>query len=257
LFIFLVIINVDNLIAAEYKLAIQPTLPANEIMKSYQPLADYLSTQTGHKITIVTHRNFLSYWEKMKKSKTFDLVFDAAHFTDYRIQRKDYQVIAKVPDTVSFTVVTGENNFVLEVEDLVLKKVATMTSPGLGALRMASLFPNPARLPRYVMASDSTDAIDKLTSGKVEAAIIPTPLVGNYDGLNSVTTTDPVPHMALSSSPRVPADVVESIRNALVGAAHNKTGSLMLSKLNVAEFVPANNTMYAGYADLLEGVFGY
>lgn len=44
--------------AAEYTLAIQPILPHDELKKNFQPLADYLSKATGHKITITTQRNF-------------------------------------------------------------------------------------------------------------------------------------------------------------------------------------------------------
>jgi len=247
----------SSVFAAQYKLAVQPVLPAAEIRKNYKPLADYLSAKSGHEIVILTHRNFLTYWEKMKKWKNFDLVLDAAHFTDFRVQRKKYRVIAKFPDTVSFTVVTNEDNFVFEMEELVLRKVATMASPGLGAIRMAAMFPNPVRLPVYVQATDSVDAVNKLLTGKVVAAIIPTPLVGNYGSLNTVLTTDPVPHMGFSVSPDVPNDVVEKIRIALIEAKTTKEGKKMLVDMNIEKFSPATNEIYKGYAELLEGVFGY
>ncbi len=60
------------------------------------------------------------------------------------------------------------------------------------------MFPNPVRLPFYIQVTNSIDAVNKVLDGSVDAAIIPSPLVGNYDNLNSVTSTDPVPHMALS-----------------------------------------------------------
>ena len=98
--------------AAEYTLAIQPILPQEELKKNFQPLADYLSKATGHKITITTQRNFVFYWHKMRKGKKgFDLVMDATHFTGYRIQNLGYTVLAKLPDTVSFSAVTHEDNF--------------------------------------------------------------------------------------------------------------------------------------------------
>ena len=51
----------------------------------------------------------------MQKGKDMHFVLDAAHFTDYRVQRKDYKVLAKLPDTVSFSVVTSEDNFVFDI----------------------------------------------------------------------------------------------------------------------------------------------
>lgn len=244
--------------AAEYKLAIQPILPEKELIEIYQPLADYLSKATGQTITISTERSFTFYWYKMyKKREGFDLVLDAAHFTDYRIQRQGYQAIVKVPDTVSFSIVTREDNLVLDIEELTNKRIATMPSPSMGAMRLEELFPNPVRVPLYIYELDANEAAESVLSGKADAAIIPTPLASQYSNLNTVMTTDPVPHMALSASPDVPADVVEKIRTALVEANKTPDGKIMLSQLKLDKFEATDNATYAGYAKLLEGVYGY
>lgn len=161
--------------AAEYSLAIQPILPQEEIKKGYQPLADYLSQATGHTITIKTQRNFLFYWTKMRKGREgFDLVLDAAHFTDYRIKAQDYTVLAKLPDTVSFSIVTREDSFIMDEEELIGLRIATMPSPSLGSLRLEELFTNPMRIPVYIWESNTTVAVDKIISGEIDAAITPT-----------------------------------------------------------------------------------
>jgi len=244
--------------AAEYSLAIQPILSPEVIKKNYQPLADYLSKETGHTITIKTQRNFLFYWTKMRKGKKgFDLVLDAAHFTDYRIKTQGYTVLAKLPDTVSFSIVTSEDNFILDEEELIGLRVATMPSPSLGSLRLEELFSNPMRIPIYIWESNTTVAVEKIISGKIDAAIIPTRLASTYDNLNIVLTTEPVPHMGLSASPEVPADVVEKIRLALVNASTTDNGKKMLAALKVDKFEPATSETYDGYSDLLKEVFGY
>jgi phosphonate transport system substrate-binding protein len=245
-------------LATEYFLAIQPILPEEELKKNYQPLADYLSAETGHTITISTQRNFLFYWTKMRKQqKGFDLVLDAAHFTDYRIKKQGYTVLAKLPDTVSFSIVTSEDNFIMDAEELIGLRVATMPSPSLGALRLEELFTNPMRIPVYVWEINTTVAVENITSGKIDAAIIPTRLASTYDNLNVVMTTDPVPHMGLSASPDVPADVAEKIRLALVNANTTESGKAMLAKLKVEKFEAASSETYDGYSDLLKEVFGY
>ncbi len=244
--------------AAEYSLAIQPILSPEVIKKNYQPLADYLSKETGHTITIKTQRNFLFYWTKMRKGKKgFDLVLDAAHFTDYRIKTQGYTVLAKLPDTVSFSIVTSEDNFILDEEELIGLRVATMPSPSLGSLRLEELFSNPMRIPIYIWESNTTVAVEKIISGKIDAAIIPTRLASTYDNLNIVLTTEPVPHMGLSASPEVPADVIEKIRLALVNASTTDNGKKMLAALKVDKFEPATSETYDGYSDLLKEVFGY
>jgi len=244
-------------IAGKYNIAVQPVLPKKQIEQSYLPLVKYLSEETGHEFSIIAYRNFLTYWIKMRKAKDMDFVLDAAHFTDYRINRKNYTAIVKLPDTVSFTVVTNEDNFVFDMEELISKRIATMPSPGLGAVRLNAMFPNPVRLPFYIQASDSIDAVNKVLNGTVDAAIIPSPLVGNFDTLNSVISTEPVPHMALSASPQIPDEVVQAVKNALLDAHNTVKGKKMLADMKIETFQDANQELYAGYSELLDGVFGY
>ena len=244
--------------AAEYFLAIQPILPEKELKESYQPLADYLSAETGHTISISTQRNFLFYWTKMrKKEKGFDLVLDAAHFTDYRIKKQGYTVLAKLPDTVSFSIVTSEDNFILDVDELIGLRVATMPSPSLGALRLEELFTNPMRIPMYIWEMNTTVAVEKILNGELDAAIIPSRLASTYNNLNIVMTTEPVPHMGLSASPDVPEEVREKIRQALVNASSTEAGKAMLAELKINKFDPASSETYDGYSDLLKDVYGY
>ena len=194
----------------------------------------------------------------MRKKKTgFDLVLDAAHFTDYRVKTQGYTVLAKLPDTVSFSIVTNEDSFVLDVDELIGLRVATMPSPSLGSLRLEELFSNPMRIPHYVWQTNTAVVIEELTAGNIDAAIIPTRLASTYDNLNTVMTTDPVPHMALSASPDIPADVVETIRAALVNAHLHPDGQQMLARLKVDNFEAADNATYDDYAFLLHEVFGY
>ena len=244
--------------AAEYSLTVQPILSEKQTVEAYQPLADYLSSQTGQTITLVTHRNFTFYWSKMRHQREgFDIVLDAAHFTDYRVKKQGYTVLAKLPDTVSFSIVTHEDEFYMDADELTSKRIATMPSPSLGAMRLEELYPNPMRVPLYVYERSTKIAVESVLSGKVDAAIIPTRLASTYEGLNTVETTDPVPHMAISTSPRVPAEVVVKIRQALLTADTNPEGQKMLTGINAVKFVPAENADYDGYTDLLEGVFGY
>ena len=256
--IFTVFLSTSASQAAEFTLAIQPILPQQELKKNFQPLADYLSKATGHTITITTQRNFLFYWTKMRKNKKgFDLVLDAAHFTDYRVKHQGYTVLAKMPDTVSYSIVTHEDMFLFDAEDLIGLSIATMHSPGLGSLHLERLFPNPMRMPHYVWEANTTAAVENILSGKTNAAIIPTRLASTYDNLNTVMTTEPVPHMGLSASADVPAEVAEKIRLALLNASTTADGQKMLSLLNTDKFEAADNTTYDGYSDLLKEVFGY
>jgi phosphonate transport system substrate-binding protein len=243
--------------ARTLNLIVQPILDPQRSIEFYQPLAEYLSKQTGEDIKIIAAVNFPAYWETMKKGKEYDIVMDAAHFTDFRRNRLGYTVLAKVPDTVSYSLVTDEEAMILDPEELIGKPIATMSSPGLGGIRLNEMFPNPLRQPIIMETPNSLAAVEKVKKGEAIAAIIPTPLLNSLEGLNTVTTTDPVPHVGFSVSPSVSKELQESIKKALVNASKTEEGKKMLEAISFPQFVDANDKIYDGQAALLEGVWGY
>ena len=243
--------------AAVWQLAIQPILPRDRTLTAYAPLAEYLSRATGQTIRIRASHNFVDYWESMRQPPGFDLVLDAAHFTDYRNQRMGYRVLAKLPDTVTYSLVTGEDTLLFEPAELIGKRVATIPPPSLGGLRLNEMFPNPLRQPVVVATNNSQEALARLKAGRALAALVPTPLIRGDASVNVITTTEPVPHMALSVSPRIPASLRTKIRAALLRAGQTPRGKAMLDALKLPGFVPASNDLYQGYARLLEGTWGY
>jgi ABC-type phosphate/phosphonate transport system substrate-binding protein len=243
--------------AADLNLYVQPISSVTETERAFKPLADYLSAKIGYKVNIKTEANFLTYWERMRRGNEFDLVLDAAHFTDYRDSQQGYEVLAKVPDTVSFSLVTSGKLVLFDASELIGKTVMSAPSPSLGGVRMAEIYANPLRQPQLLQADNFEQALDMLHKGQIQAALVPTPLVNGDTSVNTVMTTQPVPHMAFSASPRVDATTKQAIRQALLNADKDKQGQVMLKKMQYARFQPANNAMYAGYADLLEGIWGY
>jgi ABC-type phosphate/phosphonate transport system substrate-binding protein len=244
-------------VAADLNLYVQPIESVAKTERAFKPLAEYLSKKTGYNIHVKTALNFLTYWELMRRGKGFDLALDAAHFTDYRDQHQGYQVLAKVPDTVSFSLVTKGDLLLFGPNELIGKSVASAPSPSLGGVRMAQIYPNPLRQPKLVPTNTFQQALDMLHQGKVVAALVPTPLVRGDMQVNTVMTTKPVPQMAFSASPHVSAKIKREIRKALLDADKNKEGQIMLKKMHYAGFQPADNAMYKGYENLLEGVWGY
>ncbi|GMR07289.1 MAG: hypothetical protein BMS9Abin26_0291 [Gammaproteobacteria bacterium] len=243
--------------AAEYNLVVQPIQPPDKTRKAFEPLAEYLSAKTGQTIKLVTAVNFLTYWETMKKNNKYDIILDAAHFTDYRREKMGYVVLAKILDVVSYSLITGEDEAILDADELIGKRVATMGSPSLGAVRLEEMFPNPLRQPVIVEVDNSLDSFDRITNNQALAAIVPTPMVRGRIDVNTVTTTEQVPHMALSVSPKVDASTRKKIRDAMVNASKTPEGKKLLEVLRFPGFEKANNKIYEGYASLLEGVWGY
>lgn len=240
-----------------YKLAIQPILSKENTIKFYQPLADFLSKVTGHDIQIHASTNFVSYWEELRTNNKYDLALDAAHFTDYRNKKFNYSVLAKITDTVSFSLVTNENVTYFDAEELVGHRIAAPASPSIAGVRLLSLFPHAMRQPVLVGTNNFSESLTKLKANAASAAMVPTSLVSGDITVNTILVTEPIPHMALSVSPRINQQTRSKIKAALLKANNTDTGRVLLSKLNLSGFERANNQVYEGYDQLLQGVWGF
>ena len=238
-------------------MVVQPINSEATTRANYQPLADYLGKRIGREIELHTVDNYLIFWGMARRENQFDIALDAAHMTSYRVQAHGDKVIANIPSRVSYSLLTLEDSFVLDVEELRNKKVATLPSPALGAIRLLQMFPNPSRQPVLVRAVNTQDAIAKLRKHEAEAAIIPTPLVTNFDGVNVVDVTESVPAPAISVNKNMPADTVAALTKALVEMDDNAEGKAVLATARLPGFAAASNSDYAGYHKLLFGVWGY
>ena len=243
--------------AKTYVLAIQPILSKERTLKFYQPLADFLSKATGHNIKIYATSNFVSYWEELRQNNKYDLVLDAAHFADYRVKKLKYTVLAKINDTVSYSLVTNENVNYFDADELIGQRIATLASPSIGGVRLLNMYPNISRQPVVIGTNNFQETLKQLKSNKVSAALVPTPLISGDSSVNTIMVTDPVPHMAISASDRVNKETQDKIRSALIKASSTKEGQALFTQLNLTGFEKANNGLYDGYGLLLKDVWGY
>ena len=243
--------------AEQFNLFVQPVQSQEVTEKAFAPLARYLASQTGQEYRVMTTLNFVTYWQRMRRGNEFDLVLDAAHFTDYRIKKMGYEVLAKLPDTVSYSLVTDESTLLFDADELIGKRVATAPSPSLGGVRLTQLYPNILRQPVSVPTNNFSDALNKLRKKAITGALVPTPLVNNDSTVNTVLTTEPVPHMALSASKKLNSDLKDKIRKALLNAYKTPEGQVMLKEINFPRFEATSAREYDGYADMLEEVWGY
>ncbi len=243
--------------AAALKFAIPPFLPQAEIEKSFNPLIAKISALTSTPIEIETFPNYLAFWQATRTGSPFDVALDAAPTTDFRVQRQHWHVIAKLSGTVTQSLVTGPDNAVLDPSELINKKIAVQPSPSVSALTLYQLFPNPVQQPILVTVESNRDAADAVLSGKVDAAIIPTPIAAGYPNLNTVTTTAPLPFLAVSVSPNVPPATAKALQQALISLGETPAGEALLKASQLRAFTSANDQEYAGSDKLLEGTFGY
>lgn len=237
--------------ADSFTLAVQPVLTPDLTREAYAPLAEYLSARTGHDIRIETSRDFYSYWTRINREE-FDFVLDAAHFTGYRAKNMNYQVLAAVPDTVSYSLVSGGDNLIFSPDELVGRPVATMGPPSLGAIRLEQLYDNPMREPLFRTAGTASEAIDMVRDGRAVAAMVPTPMVAQFADLNTIQVSAATPHIAVSAAPHVPQEVRVAIQGLLARMSKDEAGNQVLTTIRLAGFELASETRYLPYAELIE-----
>mgnify|MGYP002336021061 CR=1 FL=1 len=243
--------------AAEINFVVQPIFDANTIKKTYEPLAAYIAQAAGKSVELKTTYDYPDYWLRIKAGNDFDLVFDGAFYADYRIKHQRHVPLAKLPGTVSHSLVAKSSASVLDASELIGKKVASLSPPAPGGLVMTEIFPNPIRQPYIVVVRSADDALKLLYQDKVVAAIVPTPLVGaameQGRDIATIETSEPNPHMTITASPRIDAQTREKITRALLQAHNTESGRAMLKRINVPDgFEPATAEMYRGWSKLLE-----
>ena len=239
------------------QMAIAPFLPESELSEAYTPVADYLSRRLGQPVELKLFPNYLSFWEATRGGSDFDIALDAAPVTDFRVQRQDWQVVARFDGEVTQSLVTRDDDLVLSPRELVNKRVAVQPSPSVGALVLYQLFPNPVQQPTLVFEQTNRDVATAVLEGKARAGVIPTPLVGGYAGLYPVVTTEPLPFLGFSVSPDMNERTRKALQQALLSFPETEEGQRILEEQSLTDIVPATNRYYAGNAELLVGTYGY
>lgn len=247
--------------ADELVLGISPLLDEAETRRQFQPLCDFLASAAQRPCRIVTHPNFLTYWETMRRGQVFNLLLDDAHFTDYRIQKMGYTVLVKMPHTVTYSLVVPQSSALRDPARLVGRRIATLGIPSLGAAFLNGLFPQASKQPIPVEVDNAADGLALLHAGKVEAAILPTPLVRDAivrgAALRVLLSTAPIPHMGLSAAPGIDPATRQVLQRALLQAGGSPAGKQLLDGLGIERFDPVTATIYKGQARILQQYWGY
>ena len=246
---------------SELVLGVAPLLSEAETRAQFQPLCDYLAAVTQLPCRVATRPNFLSYWETIRQGKDFNLVLDEAHFTDYRSQKMRYTVLAKIPDTVTYSLIVPNTTKIIDPARLAGRRIATLGIPSMGAAQLNGLFPKPSKQPIPVEVDNAAEGFALLRENKVAAAILPTPLVREEivrgAPFRVLLSTVPLPHMAVSVAPEVGANLRQSLHRGLLNAHKSDNGRAMLAHLGIERFDPANATVYKGQARILQEYWGY
>ena len=259
-FAAIIVIGVSAPASADtLNLVVQPAYTSDRAQEVYAPLVEYLNRATTHEVNLVTTRNFHHYWSQMRKADNgWDLVFDDAHFTDYRIQKYGYRPLVRTAEPVTFSVLAGPQIMDLELDSLVGRRVVTMPAPSLGFAVVTQWFDNPLAQPILVSSASSwRDTVEIVFADEGDAAIVPAWLGERYPNLPAIATSSEMPGAAISASPNVSQETAQEIKDALLKLHEDDGLYEVLAELNITQFDSATAQEYAGQSDILKDFFGY
>lgn len=228
-------------------------------IESYAPLAQYVESVTGRRCTLQIPPNFPAYWEALRRNK-YDLALDAPHFTDYRVHKFGFSVLAKVPDSAGYSLIAREDNAPSDPAQLVGRRIASLGLLSAGAGRLNAMFSNPVRQPVLIEVASVDRAVELLLARRVEAAFVPSTAVARrlaQGDLIVVLTTEPMTRLAVSASPRLPTEMRERIREGLLHADQTEAGRALLRTMNIERFEPATAETFANQRNALKRYWGY
>ena len=253
-FALLSVAGISN--ANELTMAVNLGLSPEQAAQKYKPVLRYLGEATGRRIQLKVYASSLAHWEMMRR-ENFDMVLDNPAFTAYRAAKMNYTVIGKLPDVLSFTLVSNADDMMFEASELIGRKVASQPSPSITALRLDEIYSNPMQQPNFIKVDTHAEALELVRKKLVAGAIVPSGMLAGFQDLNPIYTTAQIPAPGLSVSARVKPEMRDTIRQALLDAPKSKAGRAMLKALNVPGFDAATNKTYAGLEKMLAGLYGF
>ena len=259
-------------LAAEDRLTmgVFPRRNSAETVKLFSPLAAYLSEQLGREVTLVTSKNFDSFWEAMREQR-----FDIVHYNQYHYIRsaQNYQVIAHIEEfgktTLSSVIYVRKDSGITELtqlrgrtivfgggEDAMMSYIANrylLERAGLGTNDFRTLFAvNP---PNAILAlthrqSDAAGAGDVILElPEVKGAM-------NTDELTALAVSAPLLELPVAVRRDMPAKLRDSIQALLVNLGSTETGRRALTAANMTGMGKAEDRDYDPHRKIVAAVFG-
>lgn len=244
--------------ADDYIVAVEPSFPADQAARVYQPLLDYLAQATGHRFTLHVPQNYHAMWREIRTDRAIDFALEDAHFADYRIQRFGFQPLARTQEPTRFHLIVQPHLADDGAMGLVGSRVVTMPAPSLGSAMLASVYPNPIAQPEFESSAASwRDGVEMVFADEAEGAMVPSFIAELYPNLVSVFESPEFPGRTVLASPMVPVEVRESVREALLALSPDGDLYELLAELGISGFQPADAESIDGQDEILRAFFGF
>lgn len=217
-------------------LGLLPNLPVHRLVEIYQPLADYLTAQSGYSVRLVSSRDFITFYKRTHE-QAFDLIITAPHLAWLAMTESAYRPVITFANQVAGVVIVKRYAAMKDVRDCRGKTVA-MVDPlsivnqlGVRYFKRMGLaenidyqtivYNNHANAALAVMIGDADCAVvGKLLFDQMVAEL--------HTKLRVIGETAHVPSQFMMANARLPATLIEHIRTVLLAFNHTTPGINMM-----------------------------
>jgi ABC-type phosphate/phosphonate transport system substrate-binding protein len=233
-----------------------------EALRTYRPIAEYLTRVIGKKIVFHYPKDWLTYQKEMQQGN-YDLVFDGPHLNSWRISNLQHNALVKLADEYAFVVVVRKEDKITNLKQLAGLRICGMTPPDFGTLAVLGQFDNPVRQPIIVNTLGSTKVYEGVAIEKqCNAGILPAASVKKFNDsanlLRAIYMTQPIPNQAFSAGPRISRDDQARIAAALVSPEASRVVSRLIAANGADQGLAfASKSDYIGLDVYLKNSWGY
>jgi len=263
--VFLIVLFTSNIaIASELILSAPPRESVAEGNKLYEPIATYLSSVLGRKVTYKHSKNWFKYQMDMRNDK-YDIIFDGPHFISWRLKHLKHEVLVKLPGELDFMLVADASNSNLKKsKDLTGKYFCGISPPNLSSLSFLASFSNPVIQPRVKGIKGGMGKVfqafenKKCTAAMLRGSYYKTQLSEHKrKQLKVLFRSSTLPNQAITASSRLSLKEKRKISKGLLSADGVEVLQGIVDRfaeVNASSFTKTNNAEYKGYNKYLEGV---
>lgn len=251
-------------------LGVFPRYKATETTTMYTPLADHLSARLGRKVTLVTSKDFDSFWKGVTEQR-----YDIVHYNQYHYihSAQTYQVIAHAQefgkDAVAGALFVRKDSGITDLSQLRGRTI--MFGGGKDAM-LSYIAPRFLLMQAGLKEEDfktefsvnPPNAIIALYHKQADAAgggdiIIDLPVVKkaiNTQELRLLAKTEPLLFLPWAVKRTMPAALRDSIRSILVDLGNSDSGRNVLKSAKATGMGKSDDKDYNPHRRMTTAVFG-
>ncbi len=239
---------------------ILPFVSAQQLVKRFSPLTDYLALHLKVPVRIETAPDFIEFARRTHDDKRYDILFTAPHFYP-QAEQAGYRLVAGVDSPgMRAVIVVPANSAIHNIHDLAGKRLATVHPAALATLLVRKHLLDAGIDPEKDLTLISTPSHDaSLLSayhGITDAAALMRPpfeaaSARVRESMRVIAKTDSAPHIPISVSPRISKACAGKISNLLLQMGRTEEGRKVLSHNRFSGFKETSLEDYEKIRDRL------